>query len=1029
MTHVYTKMHTSADLLKSTIRLEQLIPFLQEQNTQACAIVNSKLYGLLPFSKALRQANIHAVLGLSINVQWHERKVPLVLYAQTQEGYQHLLKISSAVSIREDDALPWKWLEGYAAGCVALLSSDDLAEDEDWTEVVSALNRVFGKHLFMGIARPAGVIAEKEETYVALCETMNIAIVASQSCYFLRPEDHFAFEVARAIDTGEKLTGTMLSVNLQSYFAPTEEEWRSWFADHPEWLEASATMLASCTAEIPEMHVQMPKFPVPTGETAESLLAKEVFAGLAERFKQTEIPHVYRERLQYELEIICSMGFADYFLIVADFMHFAKENRILTGPGRGSSASSLVAYSLSITQVDPLVYGLLFERFLNPERVTLPDIDIDFVDSKRQKVIHYVAQKYGKANVAQIITFGTLSAKAVARDVARVFGFDAEILEKISKMIPNKPGITLQRAVDESQSLQGWLAEDEKYRRWLEVALKLEGLPRNSSTHAAGIVLAPSPLVNTIPIEEGHDGIYCTQWPMGDVEACGLVKMDFLGLRNLTILEQVRWSIYKAGGPWIEFELIPMQDEKTFQLLQKGDTLGIFQLESEGMKQALRDIHPTHFLDIVAVNALYRPGPMDFIPIYARRKAGKEPTNMLHPALEPILRETFGVIVYQEQILQIASVMAGFTMGQADLLRRAVSKKNRQVLEEQRAAFVNGAIKQGFDIQVAEEVYALIVRFADYGFPKSHAVAYSVISYQMAYLKAHFPLSFYAALLSNATGNVEKIQQLVSEAKEKGIPFYPPSLKRSTKFFTVEKDGVRYSLSGVKGVPYTFIETVNALRQTNAEAFDNLFDLAVALSAQHFKPKIMESLIFAGALDYLMKDRAVLLATVEAAQKHAELLRPTEDIDIASATAYSFGKPKYMGAEAMPQKEKLLHEKESLGFYISAHPVTEERTFWNEVNMTCREIKREREGTYVKMIGMIEEVKKIRTKKGEQMAFVQLQDEFGTVSVTLFPQVFQLVQEFLLEDELIYLEGTLERRFGKSQIKVKHAQATKKLGN
>ncbi|MFJ8458064.1 OB-fold nucleic acid binding domain-containing protein [Lysinibacillus xylanilyticus] len=380
-------------------------------------------------------------------------------------------------------------------------------------------------------------------------------------------------------------------------------------------------------------------------------------------------------------------------------------------------------------------------------------------------------------------------------------------------------------------------------------------------------------------------------------------------------------------------------------------------------------------------------------------------------------------------LLQIASVMAGFTMGQADLLRRAVSKKNRQVLEEQRAAFVNGAIKQGFDIQVAEEVYALIVRFADYGFPKSHAVAYSVISYQMAYLKAHFPLSFYAALLSNATGNVEKIQQLVSEAKEKGIPFYPPSLKRSTKFFTVEKDGVRYSLSGIKGVPYTFIETVNALRQTNAEAFDNLFDLAVALSAQHFKPKIMEFLIFAGALDYLMKDRAVLLATVEAAQKHAELLRPTEDIDIASATAFSFGKPKYMEAEAMPQKEKLLHEKESLGFYISAHPVTEERTFWNEVNMTCREIKREREGTYVKMIGMIEEVKKIRTKKGEQMAFVQLQDEFGTVSVTLFPQVFQLVQEFLLEDELIYLEGTLERRFGKSQIKVKHAQATKKLGN
>lgn len=1027
MTHVYTKMHTSADLLNSTIRLEQLIPFLKEQKTQACAIVNSKLYGLLPFCKALQQANIHAVIGLSVNIQWQELQIPLVLYAKTQEGYQHLLKISSAISIREDEVLPWKWLEGYAAGCIALLSSNDIAEIGNWTEVASALKALFGQYLFMGIARPAGMIAEKEQDYVIWCKNESIPLVASQSCYFLRPEDHFAFEVARAIDTGEKCTDIEESAHLHGYFVPTVDEWSSWFVDCPEWLEASAAMLTGCTAKIPNMPVQMPKFPVPIGETAEKLLVKEAFSGLALRFNQNEIPHVYKERLQYELEIICSMGFADYFLIVADFMRYAKKNHILTGPGRGSSAGSLVAYSLSITQVDPLAYGLLFERFLNPERISLPDIDIDFVDNKRQKVIQYVTHKYGKANVAQIITFGTLSAKAVARDVARVLGFEAETLEKISKWIPNKPGITLQKAVAESHGLQGWLAEDEKHRRWLEVALKLEGLPRNSSTHAAGVVLAPSPLVNTMPIEKGHDDIYCTQWPMGDVEACGLVKMDFLGLRNLTILEQIRWSIYKVGGPWIEFERIPMQDEKTFQLLQRGDTLGIFQLESEGMKQALRDIQPTHFLDIVAVNALYRPGPMDFIPIYARRKSGQELVIMPHPVLEPILRETFGVIVYQEQIMQIASKMAGFTMGQADLLRRAVSKKNRQVLEEQRAVFVNGAMKQGYDIHIAEEVYALIVRFADYGFPKSHAVAYSVISYQMAYLKAHYPKSFYAALLSNATGNADKIQQLVNEAKEQGIAFYPPSLKHSTKYFAVEKDGIRYSLSGIKGVPHTFIETVKAIRQSNAEALNNLFDLAVALSAQHFKPKVIEALIFAGAFDYLGRDRAVLIKTVEAALKHAELMRPTEDIDWASATAFSFGKPKYMEAQEMTQKEKLMHEKDSLGFYISAHPVTEERVFWREVNVTCRELKHTRDGTYVKMIGLIEEVKKIRTKKGEQMAFVQLQDEYGLVSITLFPQVFQLVQEFLQEDEILYIEGTVERRFGKPQVKVKHAQTTKKI--
>lgn len=1018
-------MHTSADLLQSTIRLEQLIPFLLEQKTQACAIVNTKLYGLLPFCKAMQQANLHVVMGLTVVVQWQDMKMPLILYAQTQEGYQNLLKISSAVSIRQDEVLPWKWLEGYQTGCVVMLTSTNRQEDMGaWQSFASNLHTVFGERFFVGIARPMGIFSDQEAAITSWCATENITIGATHCCYFLRPEDHFAYEVARAIDKGEKLNEGMYTADSRGQFAPTAEEWQTWFLDRPEWLEKSASMIMSCTAEIPESHTQMPKFPVPADETAESLLVKEAYSGLTARLQQP-LTQAYQERLDYELGVICSMGYADYFLIVADFMRFAKDNRILTGPGRGSSASSLVAYSLSITQVDPLMYGLLFERFLNPDRVTLPDIDIDFVDSKRQKVIQYVAQKYGKANVAQIITFGTLSAKAVARDVARVFNFEAETLEKISKMIPNKPGMTLQRAYAESSAFQQWIGENEAHGRWFDVALKLEGLPRNTSTHAAGIVLAPTPLVDTVPIEEGHEGIYLTQWPMGDVEASGLVKMDFLGLRNLTILEQIRWSIYKANGPWIEFERIPMHDEKTFQLLQKGDTTGIFQLESDGMRQALRDICPTHFLDIVAVNALYRPGPMDFIPVYARRKAGKEPVVLPHPVLEPILRETFGVIVYQEQIMRIASVMAGFTMGQADLLRRAVSKKSREVLEEQREVFVRGAKQQGYEVAVAEEVYVLIVRFADYGFPKSHAVAYSIISYHMAYLKAHFPKSFYAALLSNATGNAEKIQQLVVEAKDKGIEFYPPSLLQSTKFFTVENEGIRYSLSGVKGVPQPFLEKLLMLRKENQSGFDNLFDLAVLLSAQHFKPKIMESLIFAGALDYLGKDRSVLLATLEAAVKQAELLRPTDDIDIDAATAFSFGKPKYMQAEPMPRKEMLQHEKDSLGFYISTHPIVEARSYWQEVNATCRELKQMREGTYVKMIGMIEEVKVIRTKKGEQMAFVQLQDEYSSVSVTLFPQVFQLVQDMLQEDQILYIEGSLELRFGKPQVKAKHAQTTK----
>ncbi|MEG0259145.1 MAG: DNA polymerase III subunit alpha, partial [Lysinibacillus sp.] len=625
MTTVYPQMHTSADLLQSTIRLEQLIPFLQQQQTQACAIVNTKLYGLLPFSKAMQQANLHAVIGLTVKVQVTEEVAcPVVIYAQTDKGYSNLLKMSSAVSIRKDETLPWKWLEGYAEGCIVMLTSmDKFLDMQSWVVFAEKLHLLFGNRFYVGIARPAGIIAEHEEVVVDWCSTQQVKICATQNCLFLRAEDHFAYEVARAIDTGEKLHEEMYTVETSTLYVPLKEEWAMWFADREEWLATAGEMLMSCRAKIPTAQVQMPKFPLPPTETAQSLLVQQAFSGLQGRLNCEQLPEAYQTRLQYELQIIQSMGYADYFLIVADFMQFAKNNRILTGPGRGSSASSLVAFSLSITQVDPLQYDLLFERFLNPERVSLPDIDIDFVDSKRQDVIQYVAQKYGKANVAQIITFGTLSAKAVARDVARVFGFEAEKIELISKFIPNKQGMTLNEAYQKSPQFQQWIAVEEMNGRWFEVALKLEGLPRNRSTHAAGIVLSPTALVDTVPIEDGQDGIYLTQWPMGDVEASGLVKMDFLGLRNLTILEQIRWAIYKAGGPWLEFSNIPMNDEKTFQLLQQGDTTGIFQLESDGMRQALRDIRPSHFLDIVAVNALYRPGPMDFIPVYARRKNGR----------------------------------------------------------------------------------------------------------------------------------------------------------------------------------------------------------------------------------------------------------------------------------------------------------------------------------------------------------------------------------------------------------------------
>lgn len=1001
---VYPQIRTSADLLKSTIRIEALIPFLQQQKAEACAIVNSRLYGLLPFWHEMRKAGIRPVIGLTVNVQFAEEiHLPIILYAQNNVGYRHLLKISSSVAIRKDETLPLRWLAGYAEGCIAVIPV--LANKAIWLEqrqFIEQLQQLFAARLLLGIERLA-VSAEREPEAIQLSEHLSLPIMAIHESTFLAKDDHFAYEVARAIDTGvkERLTAHL---KLKHRYVLTQDEWQQFFADRPDWLKQTEQVLMSCHVTLEQHETLMPKFPVSNGQTAEQLLYERVLKGLQQRLQSTQIPASYEQRMRHELHVICTMGYADYFLIVEDFMRFAREQQILTGPGRGSSASSLVAYALHITQVDPLQYDLLFERFLNPERITLPDIDIDFVDTKRQEVIQYVANKYGQQHVAQIITFGTLSAKAVARDVARMLEFEQAELEQISKMLPNKPGTMLQDVYNESSSLRQWIQQKPERERWFVTAKKLEGLPRNASTHAAGVVLSPIPLVEVVPIEEGHDQIFLTQWPMQEVEQAGLLKMDFLGLRNLTILEQIRRSVYYTHGQDIQFENIPLQDMPTFELLQAGDTAGIFQLESEGMRQALREIKPTHFLDIVAVNALYRPGPMDFIATYARRKHGQEQVTSLHPVLEPILRETYGVLIYQEQIMRIAHVMAGFSIGEADILRRAVSKKKREELEHQRERFIQGAQQKGYDPQVANEVYALIVRFADYGFPKSHAVAYSLISYQMAYLKAHYSVNFYAALLTNATGNIDKLVQILMEAKAKGITILPPSIQKSERHFKVENGQIRYSLSAIKGVPQPFLKSLLDARKNREAPFKDLFDLASSLSTAVFQEKTIEPLIKAGALDDFNLDRAVLLASIEAARKHVD---------------FNVGKPKLGAAEPLSQQQKLQYEKEVLGLYLSEHPLTKWRTTV-QTTATVYNLKQQRDGQYVKMLGVTTEIKQIRTKKGELMAFVELQDEYGSISATLFPKEFAAVQQQLMLDHIAYVEGILEFRFGKPQLKVKN---------
>lgn len=1018
MKTVYPQIVTSADMLKSTIQLEQLIQKLKQNNAGAAAITNSRLYGLLPFWHALHAQQIKAVLGLTVNVQLETGIVSLVLYAKDNNGYENLLKISSSIETREITVLPKRWLEAYKNGLIAVYKGESTTE----LELLSELQMIFGNgQFYLAIERPNGEKMEHEETIIQYSEQLTIPITAFHMSRYIEKEDAFAYEVLNAMDQSLKMNDhTRLKPSTDSLHILSSEEWSEWFFDAPSWIENTERMLNSCNVSIEKSASIMPKYPLPETKNSKDYLRKLCEEGLNKRIKEITKPYV--ERLNYELSIINQMHYEDYFLIVQDFMKFSKQQNILTGPGRGSSASSLVAFSLNITDIDPLRYGLLFERFLNPERITMPDIDIDFADSRRMEVIQYVVKKYGQNYVSQIITFGTLSAKAAAREVARVFGFESTTLEAISSFIPAKPGITLKEAFDMSEKLREFIQTEEIRKKWFQVALALEGLPRNASTHAAGIVLSPVSLVDVIPIQSGHEDIYLTQWPMKEVEQVGLLKMDFLGLRNLTIIERILKIInYRQSDPFKLAE-IPLHDELTFQLLQQGDTTGVFQLESAGMRQALKQINPTKFEDVVAVNALFRPGPMESIPLYAKRKAGQAPVTYEHPILEPILKETYGIIVYQEQIMQIASKMAGFTFGEADLLRRAVSKKNREVLQSERVHFVQKAIQEGHSDHSATAVYDLIVRFADYGFPKSHAVAYSVISFQMAYLKAHFPVAFYSALLSIATGNQVKINELMMEMRQKDMVILAPSIFSSQRFFTVESGGIRFGLQAIKGVSHNFIQKLLQQRRERESQWEDIFELASDLSAVYFTRKNVEPLIKAGALDEFGYDRATLLSTLDAAVKYAELISPTEESDLFGGDASHFGKSKHIKSEPLPIMEKLQFEKEVLGQYFSEHPTVSKKKMLNNKFVDIWDVLQATKDIQVKIVGIIQDIKRIRTKKGEAMAFLTVQDDTGSLSVTLFPEEYAKFNALLKEQEMLVISGKSERRNGRSQIITKYIE-------
>lgn len=1030
MSFSHLHVYSAYSLLTSTAPVERLVRDAKAKGFTALALTDRNvMYGAVAFYNECLKNSIKPILGLTVDILSEsegEESYPLVLLAQNNTGFQNLMKISSAVMTKSPKGLPMKWLKHYAKGLIAITAGmegevEQLLLQGKTDEARKAANlylQLFGPNNFYLALQDHGLELEAglNRHVVQIGEKLGIHTVPTNQVFYLNREDSFAHECLLAVKNGDKMQdeGRERLENDQ-YYLKGPAEMVELFSSNPDALENTLLIAERCNVTLDLETQHLPKYPSENGMSSEDLLDSLCMSGLESRYETPLAEH--RDRLQYELTIIKRMKFSDYFLIVWDFMKYARDNGILTGPGRGSAAGSIVAYVLYITDVDPIKHELFFERFLNPERISMPDIDIDFPDHRREEVIEYVAEKYGEQHVAQIVTFGTMAAKAAARDVGRAFGLNTKELDRLSRTIPSRLGITLEEAYRESEALRAFIKESELNRRLYETALKLEGLPRHTSTHAAGVVISEQPLVHVVPVQAGQEKVYLTQYSMEHLEQVGLLKMDFLGLRNLSLIEAILERIYRNTGKRVNIHQVPEEDSKTFELLGKGDTTGIFQLESEGMRKVLIKLSPSRFEDIVAVNALYRPGPMENIPLFIDRKHGRQEVEYPHQDLKEILENTYGVIVYQEQIMQIAATMAGFSLGEADLLRRAVGKKKKEVLDQERSHFVGGALNKGYSEKTANEIYDLIVRFANYGFNRSHAVAYSMIAYQLAYLKAHFPLHFMAELLTSSMGSDQKIAQHARELQQMNISLLPPSINKSHFSFQPEKEGIRYSLAAIKGVGMNVLKEIFRVRRQ--KRFKDLFDFCIRVSPKAVNRKALEALVYSGSFDDFGEDRAILLATLDVALEHAELVVPDNSgqFDLFEAEEFSL-KPKYVNVDLMRIEDKLSFEKTVLGLYLSEHPVSVYKQYFDILGIKPIAAGRIQKGKVAAYITML---KTIRTKKGDTMAFLTISDKSGELEAVVFPAVYKKFSSVLKQGEVVVLEGKYEERDDKTQFIIQSA--------
>ena len=1046
---VHLHLHTQFSLLDGAIRLEELFKQAKAYRMPALAITDhGSMFGAIEFYQQAERSGIKPIIGCEVYVApgsrlektsrgISEASFHLILLAKNLLGYRNLMKLVTAGYFegfyyrpRVDKELLQKYNEGLIAlsACLKgeipfLLASGDKGKA---LQAAEELKAIFPDRRFY-LEIQENKIAEQKKVNAGLMEIareLSLPLVATNDCHYLRREDAKAHEVLLCIQTGKTMRDVdRMQFSTEEFFFRSAEEMEELFSYCPESLQNTVEIAERCNLELKLNELQFPKFQVPPGETLDSFLEKSAHRGLEERLAEmaaqgehrSPSTDSYRPRLHEELGMIQKMGFAGYFLIVADFIRYTKERKIPVGPGRGSGAGSLVAYCLGITEIDPLANGLLFERFLNPERVSPPDMDIDFCIQGRDEVIQYVRSKYGADHVAQIITFGKMQARAVIRDVGRALDMPYSEVDRIAKMIPNTLNITLKEAFQQEPRLPELAQSNPEVQRLLTLAQALEGLPRHASTHAAGVVISSLPLVEMVPLYRGQQNEVVTQYAMKDVEKIGLIKFDFLGLKTLTMIADVIKRVNRSQTENLEIRKIPLDDRATYDLLCSGDTSGVFQLEGSGMRDLVVRLLPARFEDIVALLALYRPGPLKsgMVDDFIKRRHGKVPIAYEVPELKDILEETYGVIVYQEQVMKIASKLASFSLANADILRRAMGKKKADEMAMQKKNFLEGAQKNKIPAKKAERLFDLMAKFAEYGFNKSHSAAYALIAFQTAYLKAHYPVEFMAALLSSEMGDADKILRHLSECREKKIEVLPPDVNESQQDFAVVGGKIRFGLAAVKNVGLAAVQSILAAREEKGD-FTSLPDFCLKVDLRKVNKRVIESLIKCGAFDSISLQRAQLLAGLEEATDWAQGLERERSNSqmIMFGSLGSAGRhtePLLPGVPEWPDGQRLAFEKETLGFYLTGHPLTPyAATLRRLATVDSQSIRGVPDGQEITIGGVVNALKEINTKKGDRMAFVTLEDLQGVVEVIIFAELFKNSSLLLKGEEPVFIKGRVD---------------------